>query len=286
MRSKPVVRMPPEIKSALEEDEERRPSIWREPYDFLRAIVLRLVLPVAVLIVLWQVIAVLSRTSILEVADAFIRLALIGDSEGYLLLDHLIVSLYRVSLGFLIAAATAIPLGIVVGRYRFANWVLGPVIEAMRPIPPIAWIPLSILIFRNNLLGAQVFIIWVGAFFPILIDTTTGVKRTEPVHIDVAKTFGANEGQILSSIVVPSAAPEIFSGLRIGFGIGWMCLVAAEMIGGGLGLGYLVIIMQQAGRTGAVIASMLVIGAIGILISYTFLLFERNALKWRQAVTV
>ncbi|TFF84249.1 ABC transporter permease [Candidatus Thorarchaeota archaeon] len=275
-----MVRMTSELESSPQE------PVHHELQTYVKEILLRIVVPIVVLLVLWQVIAVLSRTSLLDVMNAFIRLTTVGDSEGYLLSDHLLMSLTRVLLGFVFAAVTAIPLGVAVGRYRLANWALGPVIEAMRPIPPIAWIPLSILMFRNNLLGAQVFIIWIGAFFPILIDTTTGVKRTEPVHIDVAKTFGANEGQILSSIVVPSASPEIFSGLRIGFGIGWMCLVAAEMIGGGLGLGYLVIIMQQAGRTGAVIASMLVIGAIGIVISYAFLILERNALKWRQAVSV
>ncbi|MFW9944771.1 MAG: ABC transporter permease, partial [Candidatus Sifarchaeia archaeon] len=125
---------------------------------------------------------------------------------------------------------TAVPLGIAIGRYSIADSVLGPVVEATRPIPPIAWIPLSLLIF-SSLLSAQVFIIWIGAFFPILINTTTGVKRTEPVHIDVAKTFGASESRILTSVVIPSAAPEMFAGMRIGFGIGWMCLVAAEMIG-------------------------------------------------------
>jgi NitT/TauT family transport system permease protein len=189
-------------------------------------------------------------------------------------------------LGFAFAILTAVPLGIAIGRYRVVNSILNPVVEAMRPIPPIAWIPLAILMFSRNLLGAQVFIIWVGAFFPILINTTTGVKRTEPVHIDVAKTFGAGEGQILRTIVIPSAGPEIFAGFRIGFGIGWMCLVAAEMIGGGLGLGYLILIMWQVGRTGAVIVGMLMIGLIGFLFSYIFLFIEKRLLKWRQTVSV
>jgi NitT/TauT family transport system permease protein len=196
------------------------------------------------------------------------------------------MSLTRVVIGFSFAIITAIPLGIAIGRYRLVDSVLGPVVEAMRPIPPIAWIPLAILMFYRNMLGAQVFIIWVGAFFPILTNTVTGVKRTEPVHIDSAKTFGASEIQILSKIVVPSAGPEIFAGLRIGFGIGWMCLVAAEMIGGGLGLGYLVLIMQQIGRTGAVIFSMLLIGLIGFLITYFFLFIEKRLLRWRQTVSV
>jgi NitT/TauT family transport system permease protein len=237
-------------------------------------------------VVLWQLIAYLTQTSLLDVIDALVRLALAGDSDGHLLSEHIQMSLTRVITGFTFAAATGIPLGIMIGRYHLFNSVLGPVVEAMRPIPPIAWIPLAILLFRSNMLGAQVFIIWVGAFFPILINTTTGVKRTEPVHIDVAKTFGATEWHILSRVVIPSAGPEVFAGLRIGFGIGWMCLVAAEMIGGGLGLGYLVLIMQQVGQTGAVIASMLLIGLVGFLISYLFLSIEKYLLRWRQTVSV
>ena len=254
--------------------------------DILQKLLLKVVAPAIILFVLWQLIAYLTRTSLLEVFSAFIRLAIEGDSEGHLLAEHVQMSLTRVTIGFVFAAATAIPLGIAIGRYRLVDSVLGPIVEAMRPIPPIAWIPLAILLFRANLLGAQVFIIWVGAFFPILINTTTGVKRTEPVHIDAAKTFGAGEVQILQKIVIPSAGPEIFAGFRIGFGIGWMCLVAAEMIGGGLGLGYLVLIMQQVGQTGAVISSMLLIGLIGFIISYFFLLIEKRLLKWRQTVSV
>ncbi|MHA2359346.1 MAG: ABC transporter permease [Candidatus Thorarchaeota archaeon] len=254
--------------------------------DILQQFLLKAVIPAIILIVLWQLISYLTGTSLPQVLVAFSRLATAGDSAGHLLIQHVQMSLTRVTIGFVFAAATAVPLGIAIGRYRLIDSVLGPIVEAMRPIPPIAWIPLAILLFRSNLLGAQVFIIWVGAFFPILINTTTGVKRTETVHIDAAKTFGAGEVQILQKIVIPSAGPEIFAGFRIGFGIGWMCLVAAEMIGGGLGLGYLVLIMQQVGRTGAVISSMLLIGLIGFLISYFFLFYEKRLLKWRQTVSV
>ncbi|MBD3407805.1 MAG: ABC transporter permease subunit [Candidatus Lokiarchaeota archaeon] len=247
---------------------------------------LKIILPITILVGLWQLVAILSGTSIVEVVEAFVRLSIEGDSEGHLLIDHVRMSLFRVVLGFLTAIITAIPIGIAIGRYQLINDIFGPVVDAMRPIPPIAWIPLSILMFRANLIGSQVFIIWIGAFFPILINTTTGVRRTEPVHVDVAKTFGASETQILSKIVIPSAGPEIFAGFRIGFGIGWMCLVASEMIGGGLGLGYLVLIMQQVGRTGEVISAMLLIGLIGFLISYVFLIIEKNLLKWRQDVSV
>ncbi|MHA2002757.1 MAG: ABC transporter permease [Candidatus Thorarchaeota archaeon] len=238
-----------------------------------------------ILVLLWTIIAFFSRSTILEVVDAFIRLSTEGDSSGFLLIDHVAQSLFIVTVGFCVAAITAIPLGIAIGRYRVVDSILGPVVEAMRPIPPIAWIPLSLLIFAS-LLYSQIFIIWIGAFFPILINTTTGVKRTEPVHVDVAKTFGASESRILSSVVIPSAAPEVFAGMRIGFGIGWMCLVAAEMIGSNKGLGYLIWTMQQVGWTGAVISSMLVIGVIGFAVSFLLLMIERRLLRWRQGVSV
>ena len=245
------------------------------------------IIPLVILLFLWSGIAWISGgITLSDIADAFVRLLFVGDSEGHTLLQHTGLSLFRVMLGFLAAVLTAIPLGIAIGRYKLLDSVLGPVIEAMRPIPPIAWIPLAILMFSPILLYSQIFIIWVGAFFPLLINTTTGVKRTNPVHIDVAETFGTSEAKIISRIIVPSAAPEIFAGLKVGFGIGWMCLVAAEMIGSGLGLGYLVIIMQQAGRTGAVISSMLVIGLIGFVISYIFHLLEKRLLVWRQEVSI
>ncbi|MFW9959984.1 MAG: ABC transporter permease [Candidatus Thorarchaeota archaeon] len=269
-------------------EQKNRRSIfqWLIPKDIPRWLLYKILIPAIILIILWQLISFLAQSSLSDVFDAFYRLATIGDSDGHFLSEHVQMSLTRVTFGFAFAAAVAIPLGIMIGRYHRIDSILGPVVEAMRPIPPIAWIPLAILLFRTNMLGAQVFIIWVGAFFPILINTTTGVKRTEPVHIDAAKTFGASELQILSKIVIPSSGPEVFAGLRIGFGIGWMCLVAAEMIGGGLGLGYLVLIMQQVGRTGAVIASMFLIGLIGFLISYFFLFIEKYLLRWRQSVSV
>lgn len=271
-------------KAAIEP--QRKAPEDRSTANTTKFVFLRIILPAILLIILWYLISTISRSSLEAVFNEFIRLVTEGDSEGYFLIDHMGMSLTRVVIGFSAAVATAVPLGIAIGRYRIVDSILGPVVEAMRPIPPIAWIPLAILMFYRNMLGAQVFIIWVGAFFPILTNTTTGVKRTELVHIDSAKTFGASEFQILTKIVVPSAGPEIFAGLRIGFGIGWMCLVAAEMIGGGLGLGYLVLIMQQIGRTGAVIFSMLLIGLIGFLITYFFLFIEKRLLKWRQTVSV
>jgi NitT/TauT family transport system permease protein len=261
------------------------------PLPALRDILVKAVLPTIILLILWQVIVmVASRNAhtigLDGVISSFVELLTKGDADGNTLVQHTSMSLYRVALGFAVAIFTAIPLGIAIGRYKLVDQILGPVVEATRPIPPIAWIPISILLFRPSLIGAQVFIIWIGAFFPILINTTAGVKRTDPVHLDVACTFGATESQVLRKIILPSAAPEVFAGLRIGFGIGWMCLVAAEMIGGGPGLGYLVIIAEQLGQTGQTVAAMLVIGIIGFLFSYLFLRVEHHLLRYRQEISV
>ncbi len=261
-----------------------QPKSWMAKFD-PRDVVLRILLPVIILIILWEVIAQLSVSSLSGIVSSFLKLAIEGDSQGKLLAEHVLTSLGHVTLGFLVAALTAIPLGISIGRYKVINSVFGPVVEAMRPIPPIAWIPISLLLFRD-ILFARIFIIWIGAFFPILINTTAGVNRTNPVHLDVAETFGATEPEILTKIIIPSAAPEIFVGFRIGFGIGWMCLIAAEMVNVNAGLGYLVLIMQQSGQTGAMIASMLLIGLVGFLISYFFMIMEKRLLRWRREISV
>jgi len=254
--------------------------------DISMYIIQKILVPVALLLILWHLIASLTRITLIDVFNAFIDLTFTGDSEGVYLIEHVAASISRVTLGFLLATITAVPLGIIIGRYRLADSILGPVVEAMRPIPPIAWIPLALLMFPGNVLGSQAFIIWIGAFFPILINTTTGVKRTEPVHVDVARTLGANEFQILGKVVVPSASPEIFAGLRVGFGIGWMCLVAAEMLRGRIGLGYLIWTYWSVGRTAEVITGMLLIGLIGFVITFAFLRVEKSLLKWRQSVSV
>ncbi|MFO7836924.1 MAG: ABC transporter permease subunit [Candidatus Thorarchaeota archaeon] len=257
-----------------------------------RGLILKVLLPAIILLILWQIIGYIAdEITLIDVGAAFIKLIVKGDTEGNTLLLHTSWSLFRVIFGFILAIVTAVPLGIAIGRYKTVDAVFGPVVDAMRPIPPIAWIPISILMFKGlqypfSLLVAQVFIIWIGAFFPILLNTTAGVKRTNSVHLDVCATFGATERQVLRRVVIPSALPEVLAGLRVGFGIGWMCLVAAEIIGGGLGLGYLVSMTQQLGRTGETISAMLVIGFIGFVLSYLFLYAERKMLAWRQDVSV
>jgi NitT/TauT family transport system permease protein len=163
------------------------------------------------------------------------------DIFGYSsLVENSFVSIYRVSLGFIIACGIAVPLGILLGRYQvleeFCDWM----IQILRPIPPIAWVPLSMAWFGIGLAAIE-FIIVIGCIFPILVNTIDGVKRVKRSWIETARIYQANEWQVMSKVIVPAAGPAIWSGLRVGFGIAWMSVVAAEMMPGTMqGLGNLI----------------------------------------------
>ncbi|MDI9643961.1 MAG: ABC transporter permease [Candidatus Verstraetearchaeota archaeon] len=218
-----------------------------------------------------------------SVLTAFFRISTAGDIDGYTLSSHAMTSIYRVLLGFLFAGMTAIPLGIFMGLKPSVNSVSSPIIEPIRFIPPIAWIPLAIILLGG--ITRYVFLIWIGAFFPILLNTIAGVKRTSAVLVDMAKTFGADSRTITFKIVFPSALPEVMSGLRVGLGVGWMCIVAAEMIGGDpVGLGRLIIKYANLYQMDVVILGMVTIGIIGLILNYAILSTERRLFKWRVEV--
>ncbi len=197
------------------------------------------------------------------------------------LAENAMVSLYRVVVGFLIGALAAIPLGILMGRIQFINDFFDPLIQIFRPIPPIAWIPLALAWFKIGFTSI-VFIIFIGAFFPILLNTIDGVKRVNRTWIETAYIFGARELQTLYKVVVPAAAPTIWTGLRVGFGIAWMSVVAAEMLPGTTsGLGYLIIYAYNFGQIQVIIAGMVVIGIIGLVIDSLLKHVERKKFMWQ-----
>jgi len=225
-----------------------------------------------------------------SVLKAFIELNTVGDINGNVLLLHSLASFSRLLMGFAVAVFTALPLGLLMSVrsvfYRFFK----PLVEIIRPIPPIAWIPIAILLLQITY--GPLFIIWLGSFFPILLNTISGVKRTSHVLMDVAKTFGADEKTVVYKVVIPSALPEILTGLRIGLGVGWMCILAAEMfgaslllVGGGpLGLGYLVYTYGFSGLITPTIAVMITIGLIAFLMNELFLKVESCLFKWRVEI--
>jgi len=221
------------------------------------------------------------------VAVAFCELIVYGDMWGHSLFLHAAVSLYRVLVGFLIASFVAFFLGLFSGMNETFYSILKPIIEAIRPIPPLAWIPFAIIIFSFGI-GSYAFIIFLGAFFPVFLNTIAGLKRTNPTLVDVAKTFGASKEQALRKVVIPSALPEIVTGMRIGFGIGWMCIVAAEMIGvlRALGLGFFIITMYELSHYPEMIAGMIMISILGYSTNEIFVQAEKHLFKWREEVTV
>ena len=191
-------------------------------------------------------------------------------------------SLKREASAFVLAA-TAIPLGIAMGWWRPVYNQVNPIMEILRPIPPLAWIPLSILWFG---LGDEQneFIIFLGMFFPILVNTIVGVKNIDPNLVRAARSLGAPEHKVLARIVLKGALPQIITGIRVGLGVGWMALVAAELVGANSGLGFLINDARSMLRTDTIMVGMLTIGIIGLLIDTAIKVLGQRLLPWSPAM--
>jgi NitT/TauT family transport system permease protein len=190
-------------------------------------------------------------------------------------------SLRRVAFGFGAAVVLGIPLGLALGWYPAANQVVNPVLQALRPISPIAWIPVAIIFFG---IGdhAAVFLIFLGAFFPIVVTAVNGVANVPAVFRRAGRNFGLSPQRLLIRVIFPAAIPQMLVGLRIALGIAWLVVVAAEMIAVDSGLGYLVVDSRNAGkRYDLVVAAMLLIGIIGLVLDMTFRRLERvHSVRW------
>lgn len=195
---------------------------------------------------------------------------------------HLLASLQREAVAF-VFASLAIPLGLAMGWWRAVHQQCYPVFEVLRPIPPLAWIPLSILWFGLGDTQNQ-FIIFLGIVFPILLNTVAGVRGVEPNLIRAARTLGASERQVLIRIVAKAALPQILIGIRVGLGVGWMALVAAELVGANVGLGFLINDARSILRTDIVIVGMLTIGLAGLAIDLAIRALAKRLLPWSVGI--
>ena len=196
---------------------------------------------------------------------------------------HLRHSIKRELVAFL-WATSAIPLGIAMGWWKAVERQVDPVIEVLRPVPPLAWIPLSILWFGIDDTQNQ-FIIFLGCFFPILLSTIAGVKGVEPNLVRAARCLGASEARILWRVVLRAALPQIITGVRVGLGVGWMALVAAELVGASTGLGFLINDARTVLRTDYVIVGMATIGLVGLLIDRAIREVVARTLPWSKAMS-
>lgn len=240
--------------------------------------VFHIIVSFIVLIAIWQTAVTVGNwnralfPSPLNVVQGFIELA----SDG-ILLASIKDSLLRFTIGYCIAAVLGVTLGLILGWFRNAWSFVNPIVQLFRPISPIAWLPFIVLWFGIGDLPAIV-IIFIAAFFPILLTTVTAVGKVDQTYIKVAKNFGIKRTHMLTKIVLPSAFPYIATGLHIALGTAWVFLVAGEMVGAQTGLGYMIIDARNNLRADMLLASIIIIGIIGLILDSLIGLLERKIL--------
>ncbi|ACI92778.1 taurine transport system permease protein TauC [Afipia carboxidovorans OM5] len=192
-------------------------------------------------------------------------------------------SCYRVFMGFGLGMLLAVPLGVAIGWSRVCEDLFNPIVEILRPIPPLAWIPLSI-IWLGVGFKSVLFITTLGSFFPILVATIAGVRNVDRRMIEFARTLGASTGQILLKVVIPAAMPQTFVGMRIAVGFSWMVVVAAEMISVKYGLGWLIWKARFSFDTATVMAGMAIIGLLSVLMTKAMIYLEGMLFSWKKGI--
>ena len=245
-------------------------------------------IPIAVLLVTlaaWECSAVfrvfppIALPSPVAVAKAFVLLIDRGYG-GHSLGDDIVVSSVRIAIGFLGAIALGVPIGLLMARSQTIFRIVDPYLQFIRPVPPLAYIPLLVVWFGIGELP-KILLILFGTIPVIIIGTTSGVRGTPPLRLAVARTLGASEAQIFRHVILPSALPEIFTAARVGIGVAWTCLVAAELIAADEGLGWLVQYAGEALQVAVVIAGIIVIGVLGYGMELIIRVVERKAVPWR-----
>ena len=195
------------------------------------------------------------------------------------LLEHAVASVSRVYGGFLLAAACALPLGMLIGRVALVRATLDPTLQLMRPIPVTAWLPLAMIVFGIGPTSAF-FLVFLGAFYPILVNTIFGVRNVEPRLFEAAAMLGVSPSATFWKVVLPASLPSIFTGLRLGLGFAWVVIVVGEMTGVQTGLGAIIMEARQLSRTEIVISGMIAIGLLGYVSDYLVQLLGKRLLRW------
>ena len=195
-------------------------------------------------------------------------------------LDNVLYSSKRVLQGFGLAALVAIPLGLMIGWSGLTRRLVDPTIQLLRPVPITAWLPFAIAVFGIYDASA-LFLIGMGAFYPIVVNTTHGVRDTNLLLLRAARMMGAGNGTVLAKVVFPSALPSIFTGMRLGIGVAWTAVIVAEMIAVKSGLGYVLWDAYYVGRMDICVATMVSVGALGFVSDRVIVYASRILLRWR-----
>jgi NitT/TauT family transport system permease protein len=237
----------------------------------------------ALLIAAWWVAVIATRSLIFPTPWGVVTgtLELLKDGS---LWRHIGASLMRVGSGFGLAVCVAVPLGLWMGWVRGAYYTLNPVFQILRPISPIAWIPIAILWFGVGD-ASPIYLIFISSVFPMIVQTTAGVHTIEKRFLRAAENFGVSRRTLFKQVVIPAVLPQVLVGMRIGLGVAWLVVVAAEMIALHSGLGYMIMDSRNAGnRYDLVIAGMIIIGLIGLSLDGLMRMLERAKwVRWRYA---
>lgn len=247
--------------------------------------VLALIVP-GLLLLVWHLATTLRWTRLIptpwETAEYMVDFAVGGiydDAFSATLHIHLLASMSRVYGGFALAALCALPIGLLIGRVPLARKTLDPFFQLMRPIPVTAWLPLSMILFG---LGAKsaFSLVFLGAFYPILLNTIFGVKSVDPKLFEAASMLGCRGNAQFYRVVLPAALPSIFTGLRLGLGLAWFVIVVGEMTGVPQGLGAVIMDGRTLSRTELVICGMIIIGVVGYLSDRIVMMIGNSLLRW------
>jgi NitT/TauT family transport system permease protein len=236
-----------------------------------------------VVVGIWWAAVVVTQSAIFPTPERVVLGTLELASDGTLW-EHIGASLMRVGAGFGLAVVLAIPLGLWMGWVHGAYVTLNPLFQIMRPISPIAWIPIAILWFGVGN-ASPIFLIFIASVFPMIVQTTVGVHTIEKRFLRAAENFGVSNTKLFVKVVFPATLPQIIVGMRIGLGVAWLVVVAAEMIALRSGLGYMIMDSRNAGnRYDLVIAGMIIIGLIGLMLDgFMRLLESMKVVRWRYA---
>lgn len=200
---------------------------------------------------------------------------------AYTMPMHIGISLYRVGVAFILATIAGIALGVGMGYSKLVEAIFKPIFEFIRPIPPLAWIPMSILWFGLDD-NSKFFIIFLGCFTFITVNTYDGTKNVDQTLMGAARMLGANERQVFMKVVLPSSIPYIFAGLQIAITAGWSAVVGAEMIRSSEGVGWLIVMGMSNGNTVQIMVGMLAIGIVGYVLATSMAALERRMCAWNQ----
>lgn len=263
---------------------ETRPQVkngLKSQKDRLQPVLLGSLLPI-ILIIAWEL---LSRAEVFPsyqlpaptvILDTIAGLAADGSLWG-----HVGITVYRVFIGFLIGTAVAVMLGSIVGFYKKAEQLFDPMIQAFRSIPSLAWVPLFIL-WMGIGEPSKVTMIAVGVFFPVYLNVVSGINGVDRKLIEVGKMYGLNTFELIRRVILPASLPSFLTGIRSGLGLGWMFVVAAELMGASSGLGYLLVLGQNTLSPETILASIILFAIVGKLSDWLLKIVEQKSLHWQD----